>query len=172
MKQRRQALKYKLRPNGAQVRQLRHLAGSCRYVFNRALALQQERHAQGEKHLNYVALYRTLMMWRHTEDTAWLSAAPSQALQQKLKDLDRAYAHFFTKRAKFPRRKKRGRQDSFRYPEPKQIKLDQDKQRTCLPKIGWVRYHHSRKVLGTIKNVTVTGSYAKWYVYVTFPLQL
>ena len=161
---RRQAYKYELRPNGAQLRQLRQFAGSCRYVFNRALALQQERHAQGEKHLSYAALCRTLTMWRHAEDTTWLSAAPSQALQQKLKDLDRAYVNFFAKRAKFPRRKKRGRQDTFRYPEPNHIKLDQDNNRIFLPKLGWVRYRHSRDVLGTIKNVTVSGSYDKWYV--------
>ena len=164
--QRRQAFKYELRPKGAQVRQLRQFAGSCRYVFNRALALQQDRHAQGEKHLSYATLCRTLTMWRHAEDTAWLSAAPSQALQQKLKDLDRAYVNFFAKRAKFPRRRKRGRQDTFRYPEPKQIKLDQDNRRIFLPKLGWVRYRHSRQVLGEIKNVTVSGSYDKWYVSV------
>ena len=162
--QRRQAFKYKLRPNGAQVRQLRRFAGSCRYVFNRALVLQQERYAQGEKHLTYAALCRQLTTWRHADDTLWLSDAPSQALQQMLKDLDRAYVNFFAKRAQFPRRKKRGRGDSFRYPEPKQIKLDQDNQRICLPKIGWVRYRHSRDVSGTIKNVTVSGSYDKWYV--------
>ncbi len=162
--QRRQAFKYELRPNGAQVRQLRQFAGSCRFVFNRALALQEKRYTDGEKHLSYAALCRTLTTWRHAEDTLWLSDAPSQALQQKLKDLDRAYVHFFAKRAQLPRRKKRGRRDSFRYPEPKQIKLDQDNQRICLPKIGWVRYRHSRKVLGTIKNVTVSGSNDKWYV--------
>ena len=162
--QRRQAFKYELRPNGAQVRQLRKFAGSCRYVFNRALALQQERHAQGEKHLTYATLCRELTTWRHAEDTSWLSEAPSQALQQKLKDLDRAYVNFFEKRAKFPRRKKRGRQDTFRYPEPNHIKLDQDNKRIFLPKLGWVRYRHSRQVLGTIKNVTVRGSYDKWYV--------
>ena len=164
--QRRQAFKYELRPNGAQVRQLRQFAGSCRYVFNRALALQQDRYAQGEKHLSYAALCRMLTTWRHAEDTAWLSAAPSQALQQKLKDLDRAYAHFFAKRAKFPRRKKRGRRDSFRYPAPKQIKLDQDNQRIFLPKLGWMRYRHSRNVLGKIKNVTVSGSCGKWFMSV------
>ena len=70
---RRQAFKYELRPKGAQVRQLRQFAGSCRYVFNRALALQQERHAQGEKHLSYATLCRRLTMWRHADDTAWLS---------------------------------------------------------------------------------------------------
>lgn len=46
-------------------------------------------------------------------------------LQQTLKDLERAYSNFFAKRADFPRFKKKGQRDSFRYPDPKQMKLDQ-----------------------------------------------
>ena len=46
-------------------------------------------------------------------------------LQQSLKDLERAYTNFFAKRADFPRFKKKGQSESFRYPDPKQIKLDQ-----------------------------------------------
>ncbi|MDR3159965.1 MAG: helix-turn-helix domain-containing protein, partial [Zoogloeaceae bacterium] len=38
--QRLQAYKYELMPNGEQQRQMRRFAGSCRIVFNEALALQ------------------------------------------------------------------------------------------------------------------------------------
>jgi len=47
------------------------------------------------------------------------------------KDLERAYANFFARRADFPRFKKKRRHESFRYPDPKQIKLDQGTSRTC-----------------------------------------
>jgi putative transposase len=53
---------------------------------------------------------------------------------------------------------------SFRYPAPKQIKLDQASSRIFLPKLGWLRYRNSRKVLGEVKNVTVTFSAGKWFV--------
>ncbi|MCQ9426727.1 helix-turn-helix domain-containing protein, partial [Pseudomonas sp. LJDD11] len=46
--QRLQAFKYELMPDGRQERQMRRFAGSCRFVFNKALALQKERHEQGE----------------------------------------------------------------------------------------------------------------------------
>ncbi|MFN3786628.1 MAG: RNA-guided endonuclease InsQ/TnpB family protein, partial [Thiothrix sp.] len=85
-------------------------------------------------------------------------------LQQTLKDLERAYANFFAKRADFPRFKKKGQSDSFRYPDPKQIKLDQGNSRIFLPKLGWLRYRNSRKVLGEVKNVTVSASGGKWFV--------
>ena len=67
--------------------------------------------------------------------------------------------------ADFPRFKKKGRsRDSFRYPDPKQIKLDQANSRLFLPKLGWLRYRNSRDVLGTVKNVTVSQSGGKWFV--------
>ena len=162
--ERLQAFKYELRPNGSQIHLMRKFAGSSRYVYNHALELQQERYKEGKKHLSYADLCRELTTWRHDDETPWLEEAPAQALQQKLKDLDRAYVNFFEKRAEYPKRKKRGRQDSFRYPVSKQTILEQDNNRIYLPKIGWVRYRNSRKVLGTIKNVTVSGFGNKWYV--------
>jgi putative transposase len=39
--QRLLAFKYELMPNGEQQRAMRRFAGSCRFVFNKALALQQ-----------------------------------------------------------------------------------------------------------------------------------
>ena len=47
-----QAFKYELRPNGEQQRLMRRFAGSCRFVYNKALALQKERYEQGEKKLS------------------------------------------------------------------------------------------------------------------------
>lgn len=143
---------------------MRRFAGSCRFVFNQALALQKERHAQGEKKLGYAGLCKLLTEWRNRTETAWLADAPVHPLQQSLKDLERAYANFFAKRADFPRFKKKGRSDSFRYPDPKQVKLDQTNSRLFLPKLGWLRYRNSRNVLGTAKNITVSQSCGKWYV--------
>jgi len=85
-------------------------------------------------------------------------------LQQTLKDLERAYANFFAKRTEFPRFKKKGRHDRFRYPDPKQIKLDQANSRLFLPKLGWLRYRNSRDARGTLKNVTVSSNGGKWCV--------
>lgn len=159
-----QAFKYELMPTGEQQRQMRRFAGSCRFVFNRALALQKERYEQGEKKLGYAGLCKMLTEWRNGPETPWLADAPVHPLQQTLKDLERAYANFFAKRADFPRFKKKGQSDSFRYPDPKQIKLDQGNSRIFLPKLGWLRYRNSRKVLGEVKNVTVSASGGKWFV--------
>lgn len=159
-----QAYKYELRPDGQQERQMRRFAGSCRFVFNQALALQKERYEQGEKKLGYAGLCKLLTEWRNSSETAWLADAPVHPLQQTLKDLERAYSNFFAKRADFPRFKKKGQSDSFRYPDPKQVKLDQANSRVFLPKLGWLRYRNSREVLGAVKNITVSQSCGKWFV--------
>jgi putative transposase len=161
---RRQAFKYELRPSSQQERQMRRFAGACRFVFNKALALQKERHERGEKKLGYAGLCKMLTEWRNSTETPWLKDAPVHPLQQSLNDLERAYRNFFEKRAGFPRFKKKGVSDSFRYPDPKQIKLDQGNSRIFLPKLGWLRYRNSREVLGTVKNVTVSLSGGKWFV--------
>ncbi len=159
-----QSFKYELMPNGAQQRDMRRFAGSCRFVFNKALALQKARWEAGEKKLSYAGLCKLLTEWRHDGETEWLAEVPTHPLQQKLKDLERAYSNFFAKRACFPRLKRRGRSDSFRYPDPKQIKLDQGNSRIFLPRLGWIRYWNSRQVQGRIKNATVSHSAGKWFV--------
>jgi len=163
-RQRLQACKFVLLPNGEQARNMRRFSGSCRFVFNRALALQQARFAAGDKKLGYAALCKCRTAWRNSPETARLAASPVHPLQQTLKDLERADTNFFAKRADFPRFKKKGRsRDSFRYPDPKQIKLDQANSRLFLPKLGWLRYRNSRDVLGTVKNITVSQSGGQWF---------
>ena len=162
--QRRQAFKYELKPTGEQQRNLRRYAGSCRFVYNKALALQQANHAAGEKFIGYVAMAANLPVWKREAGQTWLKDSPSQALQHALKDLDKAYQNFFAKRADFPRFKRKGSGNNFRYPDPKQIKLDQRNNRLFLPKLGWIRYRNSREVLGELRNVTVSGKGGKWFV--------
>ncbi len=162
--QRLQAFKYELMPTGEQQRDMHRFAGSCRFVFNKALALQKERYERGEKKLGYAGLCKLLTQWRNGTDTPWLADAPTHPLQQTLKDLERAYTNFFAKRAEFPRFKRKGQGDSFRYPDPKQTKLDQANSRVFLPKLGWLRYRNSRDVLGAVKNVTISHSGGKWFV--------
>lgn len=160
--QRLQAFKFELMPNGEQQRAMRRFAGSCRFVFNKALAMQQAQHADGKKKLSYADLCKQLTIWRNSLETGWLSETHSQPLQQSLKDLDRAYNNFFAQRADLPRFKKKGQSDSFRYPQG--CKLDPSNGRLFLPKLGWMRYRKSRDVLGTIKNVTVSLNQGKWFV--------
>ena len=161
--QRLQAFKYELMPSGEQARDMRRFAGSCRFVYNKALALQKANYEAGGKFVGYVAMAKHLTEWRNGTETPWLKDAPVHPLQHALKDLERAYKNFFAKRAMFPRFKRKGQGESFRYPDAKQFEIDQVNGRIKLPKLGWIRYRNSRDILGAAKNITVSQSGGKWY---------
>lgn len=158
-----QAFQFELMPIGAQEHNMRRYAGSCRFVYNQALAWQTERYAKDKTvQFSYVTLANLLPIWK--KEFKWLSDSPSQVLQQALKDLERSYKNFFAKRAKFPRFKKRGQSASFRFPQG--CELDEANARIRLPKLGWMRYRKSRNVVGKIKNITLSQRGGKWFMSV------
>jgi putative transposase len=108
--ERRQAFRFELMPNAAQRRMIRRFAGSSRFVYNKALALQKEMYElSGKKHTRF-QLDRLLTLWK--KDDPWLNDAPAHSLQQALVDLDRSFTNLFQKRAAFPKFHKKGRRDS------------------------------------------------------------
>lgn len=46
---RRQAFKFEINPTGEQHLDMRRFAGSCRFVYNKALDIQQKNHEAGGK---------------------------------------------------------------------------------------------------------------------------
>jgi putative transposase len=156
-----QAFKFQLRPKAGQEALMRRFAGCCRFLWNKALALEEEIFDATGKRNGYNKLAGFLRDWKKDEKTSFLAEAHSQILQQSLKDLDRAYINFFQKRANLPRFKKKGVHDSFRYPQG--FKLDERNSRIFLPKIGWMRYRNSRLTTGIPKQITVSLNAGKWY---------
>ena len=159
---RMQAYKFQLRPKAKQANLMLGFAGCCRFVWNKALALEKETYQAEGKRLGFYNLCKALRDWKKEEETSFLAGAHSQILQFVLKDLDQAYKNFFEKRANFPRFKKKGVHNTFRYPQG--FKLDEGNSRIYLPKIGWVRYRKSRVIEGTPKQVAVSLSAGEWYV--------
>ena len=160
---RRQAFKFQLKPTPAQIASMKSFAGACRFVYNRALTMQSDIWRNGDRYIPYNKMASWLVEWKGQEELSWLSNAPSQILQQSLKDLEKAFNNLFARRATFPSPKKKGKNDAFRYPTQR-VKLDEGNERIQLPKLGWVRYRKSRNITGVIKNVTVSMKLDKWYV--------
>ena len=157
----RKALKFELMPNGEQTRKMKQFCGCSRFVFNKALAYQNEQYQQDNSFkFSYYKLSSLLPEWK--QELGWLKDCNAQVLQSSLKDLESSFKNFFAKRADFPKFKRKGSKESFRFPQG--CKLEQHNNRIWLPKIGWVRYRNSRNVLGEIKNVTVSQKCGKWYV--------
>ena len=157
----RKAFKFELMPNGEQIRKMKQFCGCSRFVFNKALDWQKQAYeADAKTKFSYTKLANFLPQWKI--DFPFLKDCHSQVLQQSIKDLESAYRNFFSKRAEFPKFKKKGVKDSFRYPQGCKIKQGTD--RLYLPKIGWVRYRNSQPIVGEIKNVTVSKKCGRFFV--------
>lgn len=157
----KKAFKYELMPNGADIRKMRQFCGCSRFVYNRALAYNEEqRKVNPDFKFSYAKIAVLLPKWK--QEFEWLKSCHSQVLQHSLKDLESAFRNFFRKQADFPKFQKKGCKESFRFPQG--CKLEQHNNRIYLPKIGWVRYRNSRDVIGNIKNVTISGKCGKWFV--------
>ncbi|WP_409025814.1 transposase [Gallibacterium anatis] len=157
----RKAFKFEIMPNGNQIRRIKQFCGCSRFVFNRALAWQNEQYQQDNSFkFSYTKIANLLPQWK--KELLWLKVCHSQVLQQSLKDLESAFKNFFQKRADFPKFKKKGVKESFRFPQG--CKLEQENDRLFLPKIGWIRYRNSREVVGEVKNVTVSQKCGRFFV--------
>lgn len=161
----RKAFKFRLKTNSKIEQKFFQFSGSCRYVFNHFLAQRKEMFEEQKKSLSYVEQANQLPQLK--KELEWLKDSPSQILQQSLKDLDQSYKNFFRRvkqgeKPGFPKFKKKGFSDSFRYPQG--FKFEENK--VFLPKVGWVRFFKSQEIEGTPKNLTVSRKGKYWYISV------
>ncbi len=115
----RKAYRFKIKVNKQIEQTFRQHAGSARKVWNIALDIQKQRLEDNQLILSYVETCQILKGWKSQKELSFLKDAPSQVLQQKLKDLRRAFTRAFDPKSKnkLPRFKRRGDDDSFRYPQ-------------------------------------------------------
>lgn len=151
-------IKVKLRLTAKQEQTLLYQTSLVRHIYNWGLARRKEAYEQTGKGLNFAK--QCAEMTQYKQGNKWLYDAANSALQQSLRDLDRAFKNFFEKRAQFPRFKSKHRTlPSMRYPD----KCDLKGNRIKLPKIGWVRCINKHDH-GKIKSVTVKRtSTGEWF---------
>jgi len=142
---RRQGYRFRLKPTRTDAALLRCSVGCSRFVWNKALALNELRHEYGEKRLGFKTICEYLVYLK--SEYPFLREVHSQPLQQTLKDLAAAYQRAFDSKlsARFPRFKKRGRARGIRFPQGFQI----DGSGLFPPKIGWIGFRKSRDIEGT-----------------------
>jgi putative transposase len=156
----RKVFRFRMEPNTAQREALGRMAGARRFVWNWALAQRQAYYRENGKSLPAAELSTRLTALKQQPDTSWLQEVDSQAMQQTLADLQRAYVNFFKKRARFPQFKSRKR-DQARFRIPQRVKVADG--RAYIPKVGSVGIRQSQPVGGETKSATfkrdVTGNW-------------
>ena len=148
--------KFRIYPNNTQQRLINRTLGCCRFVYNHFLSVCRDEWKANHNSLNYAETCRLLTDLKKREDTMWLSEVDSHALQQSLRDLDRAYQNFFKKRAGYPRFKsKHSHNQSYRARNINNcIRIEDNRIR--LPKVGFVKIKQSRDFEGRIFDATVS----------------
>lgn len=154
-------VKFRAYPNKEQQDIINRTFGCCRLVYNNGLVMRKNAFESGNP-IGYKETSAFLTAMKKSSDYTFLKEVDSIALQQSLRDLDRAYTNFFKHLAKYPAFKsKHDHHQSYRTINQgnsvrivgKYIKL---------PKLGCVKIKQSMEI-GRINNVTIertpTGKY-------------
>lgn len=167
----RKAYVFKLKTNRLYKDLFTQYSGCSRYVWNKALSLNLDRLKSKQPILWYNEMAFWLTFWKSTDECSFLKSAPSQTLQQTLKDLHRAFKDAFDKtqpNKRIPRFKTKSHGHGIRFPQG--FKLEGC--RVFLPKIGWIRFFKSRDIEGKVKSITVKKRAGSWFISVLVQSEL
>ncbi|MGK7928201.1 MAG: RNA-guided endonuclease InsQ/TnpB family protein [Spirulina sp.] len=101
------AYKFRFYPNPEQENLLRRTMGCVRLVYNKALAMRTEAWYERQERIGYSQTSSLLTGWKKIEELQFLNEVSCVPLQQCLRHLQKAFANFWGKRAKYPRFKKK-----------------------------------------------------------------
>ena len=146
-------VKFRIYPNMEQENLILQTLGCCRLIYNKGLNMRDKAYKSGEK-VGYVQTSSMLTELKKSDDFAFLKIVDAIALQQSLRDLDRAYQNFFKKRTRFPQFKsKHNNHQSYRtLNQGNNIRIVG--RYLKLPKLGYVKVKQSMEI-GHINNVTI-----------------
>jgi putative transposase len=162
------AHRIRLVPNHVQASYLARAASTARFAYNWALAQWQRQYEASKAdpalpRPNEMALRRQLNAIKRA-DFPWMLEVTKNAPQMAIMQLGRAFENFFAGRARYPRFRRKGRDDRFT------LTTDQfqvrDK-RIRIPKLGWVRMRERLRFAGRIVSATVVRVAEHWYASIT-----
>lgn len=150
------AFKFRVYPTKEQTILINKTIGCTRYIYNHFLDARIKIFEAEQKTLSYNTC--SLELTQLKKQIEWLQEVDSMALQQALKDLDKAYQKFFKEKKGFPNFKgKKNPKQSYRTNANKgNIEVIGNKVK--LPKLGWVNFAKSREVNGNALSATIRRS--------------
>ncbi len=172
------ALRFRLYPNHEQEEKMLTTLEICRHLWNDALAHRKNRWERFRQSTSYNHQQWVLTAERHSDQA--LREVYSQAAQDILHRLDRAFKAFFEHRARYPRFKRHREHGSFTYPQAYNgsAKPDPLRKRLFLSKVGNVEavFHRPIPRDARLKTCTVVREpNDEWYASLVYeevvPLQ-
>ena len=167
------AYKIRLYPNKNQKTFFNKTFGCCRVIYNEMLWNLQESYKNGIV-LNKCELFKKIKIKYN-----WMKNADSQGLCNTYQDLNSAYNNFFSKRAKFPKFKKKKDKNSYRNGMMQKTieKLIPNKNHIRIPKAGLIEfredYDFSKLNIKKIHNITIEkNKINKYYVSICCDIEI
>jgi len=154
------AFKYKLKPTTAQLIQLNQIGGGTRWLWNYMLNQNITQYAIDKKFIFNRQMQ--LLLPNLKIQYPWLQDIPSQSLQQKCADLDKAFKQMKSGKG-FPKYKsKKTSNDSFRIPQTNDH-IKPTKTQIQIPKLGWIKWKRHIPLQGLLKSITIKQENNNWY---------
>jgi putative transposase len=150
------AYKYRLYPNDEQKVLIAKHLGSCRFIYNYALAKKVKAFQTDKTNLSRFDIQAELPDMKKSKEYCWLKEVNSLSLQASLANLDSAYTKFFREYKGFPKFKsKKDSKQSFSIPQ--NTKVDFENGRVFIPKFkGGIKARLHRTFEGIVKTSTIT----------------
>jgi len=147
--------KFRLYPTKAQEKKLEETLETCRRLYNLMLDDKVRNHSGFfEQKKKLVELKR---------ENKYLKEVHSQVIQDVVLRLDKAFQSYFAGLSKFPRFKRKGRYNSFTYPQHG-IGFKMIGNRIKLGVIGKIKMKVHRAIEGKIKTATIIRDVDQWFV--------
>ena len=167
-------IKIRIYPNKHQKELIAKTFGCCRLVYNKGLALRKHAYEATKESIGYKETNAMLTTLKHAGEYAFLKEVDSIALQQSLRDLDKAYQNFFRTKKGFPKFKsKHNHHNSYRTQNVNNcICVSGSNKHIKLPKLGYIRAKVSYNLSDAkINNATIEQMPSgKYFVAITIEL--
>jgi putative transposase len=147
--------KFRLYPTKVQERRLEDTLETCRRLYNQMLD------DRIKNHTGFFEQKKRLVKLK--KEDKYLKEVHSQVLQDIVLRLDKAFQSYFAGLSKFPRFKRRGRYNSFTYPQHG-IGFRLKGNRIKLGMIGEIKVKVHREIEGEIKAATIIKDVDQWFV--------
>lgn len=159
------AYKVEIKPNNEQIQIINQTIGTCRWVYNKFIEVNQIRYKNNQKYMSGYDFSK----WLNNEfipnnpDKSWIKDSASKAIKQSIMNSHRAYQDAFKKQKGFPRFKKK--RDIGGYYLIGSIKCDRHKIK--LPNLQWVKLKEKGYIPSqNIKSATVLKQFDRYFVSV------
>ena len=163
------AYKTEIKPTLDQIKKINKTIGTCRYVYNFYIGHNKEIY---EKEKRFVSGY-DFSKWLNNEfipnnpEYSWIKEVSSKAVKQSIMNAEKAFKRFFKGLSKFPRFKKKSKQDVKCY-FPKNGKLEWivERHKIKIPTLGYIRLKEKGYIPNLVKSGKIEIKAGRYYVSV------